>query len=93
VVDRELLAVASRVRDVLFITRVLIAGTEDPVSSEIPMHGLELPRIAGLSVNAGDPIDIEQLRGTASGAGGDQDQDQGQESGIVPVPVIPEECS
>jgi predicted phage baseplate assembly protein len=91
VVDRELLAVASRVRDVLFITRVLIAGKEDPVSSEIPMQGLELPRIAGLSVNAGDPIDIEQLRGTASGAGGDQDQDQ--DSGIVPVPVIPEECS
>ena len=50
------------------------------------MRGLELPRLIGISVSAGDPLSLDQLRG------------QGEvptttpEKNVVPVPVIPEEC-
>jgi baseplate J-like protein len=86
--DRELMAVASRVPGVQLVTDVIIAeGGAAPVSP-IPMSGLELPRVAGISVNIGEPIDIDQLRGQPVAAGA------GTVSGpkLVPVPVIPEEC-
>jgi Baseplate J-like protein len=85
VTDRELMAVASRVPGVQLVTDVIIAEGGKPPASPITMSGLELPRVAGISVNIGEPIDIDQLRGqTVAGA----------VSGprLVPVPVIPEEC-
>jgi hypothetical protein len=85
VVDRELMAIASRVQDVLLITDVIIAWNDQPPADEIPIYRLELPRIAGLSISLGDPIPIDQLRGQSSTT-----PDDGK---IVPVPVIPEECS
>jgi predicted phage baseplate assembly protein len=85
VIDRELLAIASRVRDVLFITGLIVAWDDEPPANEIPMLGLELPRIAGLSINAGDPISIDQLRGQSSTSAADGE--------IFPVPAIPDECS
>jgi hypothetical protein len=85
VVDRELMAVASRVREVLLITDINIAWNNQPPSDEIPMKGLDLPRIAGLSITVGDPLSMDQLRGQTSSTPSD--------SKIVPVPVIPEECS
>ena len=49
------------------------------------MSGLELPRVAGISVIVGDPLDLDQLRGqtTPTTIGPTK---------IVPVPVVPEEC-
>jgi hypothetical protein len=86
VVDRELMAVASRVPDVLLVTDVLVAkGTDEP-GDEILMKNLELPRIAGIAINAGEPMDIQQLRGS-------QPSTVPTGTEIVPVPVIPEECS
>jgi hypothetical protein len=85
VTARELLAVASRVSGVLLVNDVFLAEDTKPVSEQIPMNGLELPRVMGISVVAGEPMDLDQLRGqtpiTAAPA-----------SKIVPVPVIPEEC-
>jgi hypothetical protein len=91
VVDRELLAVASRVAGVLFIKDVLLAqGTAD-TRAEIPMNGLDLPRIAGIAISLGDPIPIDQLRGQPS-ATPPGSTDGTPPSSFKPVPVIPEEC-
>jgi hypothetical protein len=87
VTDRELLAVASRVEGVLLINDVKVAEGVKPPVPQITMSGLELPRVAGISVTVGDPIDLDQLRGqaipptTTTGP-----------TKIVPVPVVPEEC-
>jgi hypothetical protein len=84
VTDRELMAVAGRVPGVQLVTDVFIADGGKPPASPIAMNGLELPRVAGVSVNIGEPIDIDQLRGqSAVTAAGPR---------LVPVPVIPEEC-
>jgi len=84
VVDRELIAVGSRVQDVSLIKNVIIAWNDKPPSDEIEMKGLELPRIAGISINVGDAVPIDQLRG----------QSTTTPSGpkVIPVPIIPEEC-
>jgi hypothetical protein len=85
VIDRELMAVASRLRDVMLIKDVLIAEGSHAAVDEIPMSGLELPRIAGISITLGDPIPIDQLRGTTPPGGGDP-------ATFKPVPVVPDEC-
>ena len=46
----------------------------------------ELPRVAGLSVNVGDAIDLNQLRGQGT-------PPPTAAVGFLPVPVIPEECN
>ena len=87
VTDRELLAEATRVEGVQFVNNVLVAaGTEQP-APQISMTGLELPRVAGISVAIGDPVPVDELRGSSPGAGGGEDGKL-----IVPVPLIPEEC-
>jgi hypothetical protein len=90
VTDRELLAVASRVPGVLLVNDVKIAEGTKASSPQIPMTGLELPRVAGISVSIGDPVDLDQLRGQGAVA---QPQPGGKTPPrIVPVPIIPEEC-
>jgi hypothetical protein len=85
VTARELLAVASRTSGVLLVNDVLIAEATKPQSDQISMSGLELPRVMGITVGIGDPMDLDQLRGqvTPSAAAAPR---------IVPVPIIPEEC-
>jgi hypothetical protein len=84
VTARELLAVASRVSGVLLVNDVFIAEDTKPSSDQIPMNGLELPRVMGISVTIGDPMDLDSLRG--------QVPVTTPTTRIVPVPVIPEEC-
>jgi predicted phage baseplate assembly protein len=86
VVDRELMAVASRVSGVRLVTNVIVAEGDKPPASEIEMDGLQLPRVLGISVVDGDPVDIGQLRGTQT-----TPADRPPTS-FVPVPIIPEEC-
>ena len=89
VVAAELEAVVNRVEGVLFVNNLLVAVGTGGAQASIPMTGLELPRIAGISVTVGDALDLDRLRGqsfdptTASTTGG---------GGFVPVPVVPEEC-
>jgi hypothetical protein len=89
VVPLELLAVASRVPGVDLVRPVLVvqdsatAGTSG--SDPVPMNGLELPFIAGISVTPGDPVPIDQLRGTTPSP-------TAQPQTVVPVPVIPDTC-
>lgn len=84
VVAMELLAVASRVPGVVLVTGVQIAADGRPAGDLIDMAGLELPRLAGLAVGAGDPIPVDQLRG--------QDEGPTPPSDFLPVPAVPEEC-
>jgi hypothetical protein len=100
VVDRELLAVASRVGGVLSVNDVFIAEGSLPASTQITMTGLELPRVMGISVAVGDAMGIDELRGQAApgvgttpgGGGTPGTPGGGTAPPLLPVPTIPEEC-
>jgi Baseplate J-like protein len=84
VAKRELLAFVARVPGVRAVNGVFLAPRSDGDREEIELTGLELPRIAGISVVPGDPTPLSQLRGTAPG--------ERPAPARVPVPVIPESC-
>jgi hypothetical protein len=90
VVALELVAVASRVAGVAFVTQVLLADEDGKQYDQIPMVGLDLPLLAGLSVAVGPATPISDLRGTTAAAGATSGQPR--RPATVPVPVIPEEC-
>jgi hypothetical protein len=90
VTDRELLAVASRVPGVLLVNDVKIAEGTKPTTSQINMNGLELPRVAGISVTVGEPLDPDQLRGQTPATTTPSPTTPVPK--MVPVPVVPEEC-
>jgi hypothetical protein len=82
----ELMAEASREPGVLRVDELLLAqGTGGAVAMEVPLAGLQLPRIAGLSVEAGSAMPLDALRGAGTG-----NVETGRR--IVPVPVVPQEC-
>ncbi|MGC2775396.1 MAG: hypothetical protein WA418_07115 [Bradyrhizobium sp.] len=82
---RVLLAETARVASVTSVIDVLLAeGTRAP-SDTIEMTGLELPRILGISVVAGEPLPIAAVRGDVSAA-------PSGPSSLLPVPIIPETC-
>ena len=58
---------------------------------EVPMAGLQLPRVAGLAVEAGSAQPLDALRGRTSGDTTGTGAN-GQPRRIVPVPVVPQEC-
>jgi hypothetical protein len=81
----ELMAEASREPGVLRVDELLLAQGTSGATPEVPMVGLQLPRIAGLSVEAGAAVPLDALRGASSGGG-----QAGRR--VVPVPVVPKEC-
>jgi hypothetical protein len=89
VVPLELLAVASRVPGVDLVRPVLIvedAATSAVSGSDpISMDGLQLPLVVGISVLAGDPLPLDQLRGSAPSP-------TAQPKTVVPVPIVPDTC-
>ena len=83
----ELMAEVSREPGVLRVNELLLAqGSAGAVDSEVPMRGLQLPRIAGLSVEIGAALSLDALRGDAPPAaiGGGRT--------VVPIPIVPQEC-
>ena len=82
--SRVLLAEVARVTGVTSVAGVLLAEGSKGESEAVEMAGLELPRVLGISVVAGDPISIDALRGDE---GGDPARRR-----FLPVPVIPETC-
>jgi hypothetical protein len=95
VMGLELMAVASRTPGVLLVSGVLVAEGLGPPQSVIDMRGLQLPRVAGIAVTVGEPLAVDQLRGTGTvpvtgGAGEPGGTDVTPQ--LVPVPVIPDEC-
>jgi hypothetical protein len=83
----ELMAEVSREPGVLKVDELLLAqGASGAVATEVPLRGLQLPQIAGLSVEVGSAVALDTLRGTAAPT------TSTPERRVVPVPVIPSEC-
>jgi hypothetical protein len=85
VVSLELAAVASRVAGVALVRGVSLGLATGAAQDQVPLTGLQLPRLAGISVAVGDPPSLDELRGTGPVATGAQRP-------FVSVPVVPEEC-
>jgi hypothetical protein len=85
VIAQELLAVASRVPGVQMVNQLFLALATGPALTQAPMSGLELPRLAGITVVQGDARDIDQVRGLAPAG-------LTPGASTVPVPIIPETC-
>jgi hypothetical protein len=86
VMQLDLVAEANRVDGVRRVNGLSVAAGSGSPAASIDLGGwLELPRVVGVSVTAGDPVELDALRGTRtpSGTGGPV---------VVPVPVIPETC-
>ena len=63
----ELTTIAGRADGVLFVTDLLLGGADaTPVDKRIELRGLRLPRLAGISVVAGDPVPLADLQGTVA---------------------------
>ena len=90
---KDLWAEAARVPGVLRVNGVLMAdarGTAIP--DEQALYGLQLPRLLGLSVEAGDPVAIDTLRGLGTGDGTGFEGTGDGVRPVVPVPTVPREC-
>jgi hypothetical protein len=83
--SRVLLAEVARVAGVLSVADVLLAEGGRGPTDRVEMAGLELPRVLGLSVVAGDPVPIDALRGDRTG-------EEAPAARLLPVPVVPETC-
>lgn len=89
----ELVAAVARVPGVVSVLGLKLATNEGPETEQVPMGPLNFPRLAGLSVVMGPPLDIDQLRGasgTGSGTGGSAGPRKPPK--IVPVPTVPKDC-
>ena len=88
--SRVLLAEVARVAGVISVSDVLLAEDGKAASDSVDMTGLQLPRVLGISVVAGDPISIDSLRGEADTTATTGSATAGPR--FLPVPVIPETC-
>jgi hypothetical protein len=95
VVRLHLQAIASRVPGVFLINDVFLAEDSTAVplvsSDQVDMVGLQLPHVAGISVVAGDPIPLSDLKEQTIGRGL-TNPSGGPVPLPLPVPVIPSEC-
>lgn len=85
----ELATVAARVDGVLGVTGLLLGDSSGAQRDSVPLAGLQLPLIAGLSVSLGDPVPLSDLIGQGTGS-----TDDGSRTPVVrlPVPRVPENC-
>jgi hypothetical protein len=84
VVDAELMAVASRVTGVQYVTGVVIATDTLASAPNVPLTGLQLPWLRALTVAVGDPGNPAELRGQGTTAAAPPN--------VFPIPIVPEEC-
>ncbi|MDV3456329.1 baseplate J/gp47 family protein [Sphingomonas sp. HF-S4] len=87
---RALMAEAARVPGVVEVADIQLALDTGGKMDAVPITGIELPELAGISVVGGDPIDISLLRGDL-GSGG-TGSGTGDGSALLPVPVVAETC-
>lgn len=82
VVALEVLAVASRVPGVLLVREVALGARGGTAAlDQVDLRGLELPRLAALSVLEGSAAPLNALGGVPSSG-----------VALLPVPVVPEVC-
>lgn len=89
----ELATVAARVDGVLGVTGLLLGDSTGAKRDSVPLAGLQLPLIAGLSVSLGDPVPLSDLIGQGTGSGSTDDGSGSGSTAIrLPVPRVPENC-
>ena len=81
---RTLLAEVARTPGVVAVVALLLAQGSQPAVESVPLAGLELPEILGLSVVVGDPLPLDLVRGATPATASDQSR--------LPVPVVAETC-
>ena len=90
VMQLDLVAEASRVDGVRHVNGLELGSGGAAAATTVDLTDwLQLPRVAGISVVAGDPADLDAIRGTGSASAGGGG---GPATVVVPVPVIPETC-
>jgi hypothetical protein len=77
-------AEVARVPGVLSVSGVRLAEDGNSESELVDMAGLELPRVLGISVVAGDPVSIDAVRGNEGAPV--------ERRSFLPVPVVPVTC-
>lgn len=82
---RMVLAEVARTAGVLSVANVLLAKGAGAESESVPIAGLELPELLGISVVVGDPVPLDALRGA-------QPSVSGTPVRRLPVPVLAETC-
>ena len=85
VIAKELWAECARVPGVAFVNELLLFDSNGAVVDEVPITGLELPRLLKVGVTQGEPEPPERLLGTSPDPGG-------LAAAAMPVPVVPDEC-
>jgi hypothetical protein len=88
---RVLLAEAARVPGVRSVAPVLLAEGSGAAVETVSIEGIELPEILGISVVAGDPIELSSLRGDSSQTGSTGSTGSTGPKRL-PVPVVAETC-
>lgn len=88
----ELATVAARVDGVLGVTGLLLGDSTGARRDSVPLAGLQLPLVAGLSVSLGDPVPLSDLIGQGSGGTDDEGAAAGTPAIRLPVPRVPESC-
>lgn len=81
---RSLLAEAARTPGVVAVINLLLARGSQATAESVPLIGLELPEILGISVVSGDPVPLDLVRGAVPPTASDQRR--------LPVPVVAESC-
>jgi predicted phage baseplate assembly protein len=92
---RTLLAEAARTPGVVSVEDVLLARGSRSASESVPLVGLELPEILGISVVAGTPLPLDLVRGKsvpATGAGAGASTSPTETVRHLPAPVLAESC-
>ncbi len=82
--NAEILATAARVAGVSAVTQVLLGDVDGNAITSLPVTGLQLPRLLGVSASAGEPTPVSDLLGATPV--------EGEGMLRLPVPVVPEEC-
>lgn len=86
---RTLLAEAARTPGVVSVEDVLLARGSRAAAESVPLAGLELPEILGISVVAGTPLPLDLVRGKSAPASGTGPTESVRR---LPAPVLAETC-
>ena len=87
----ELAAAVARTPGVAGVGGLRLADAAGAERASVPMHGLQLPVIAGLSVTLGDAVPVAELIGRGGDGGGD-DAAAPAPRRTLPVPHVPSQC-
>jgi predicted phage baseplate assembly protein len=83
---RVLMAEAARVPGVVSVADVLLSEGGGPAVPSIPINGIELPELLGISVVQGAPVDLALLRGDPAPSAADPSRRR------LPVPAVVGSC-